>query len=261
MTAAYDAYDPAEAARLLHSFAWSELADWAVELAKPRLAAGGEDARRAGAVLAYALDVTMRLLHPVMPFVTEELGRVLRDVDTITLGPWPVERPEDLDEAAEADMADLQEVIAAVRRFRAEHGVPPSRHPRLTIVPVGDHQAELLRAEGDSVRRLARLETVAVGPPSLGGGPTAKVLAAGAELHLPLAGMIDLDEELARLEREREALDAEARRAEAKLANADFVAKAPAAVVDKTRARLAEVEAARTKVVQRIQEVTATAGG
>ncbi len=261
VTAAYDAYDPAEAARLLHSFAWSELADWAVELAKPRLAAGGEDARRAGAVLAYALDVTMRLLHPVMPFVTEELGRVLRDVDTITLGPWPVERPEDLDEAAEADMADLQEVIAAVRRFRAEHGVPPSRHPRLTIVPVGDHQAELLRAEGDSVRRLARLETVAVGPPSLGGGPTAKVLAAGAELHLPLAGMIDLDEELARLEREREALDAEARRAEAKLANADFVAKAPAAVVDKTRARLAEVEAARTKVVQRIQEVTATAGG
>ncbi len=259
--ALYDAYDPAEAARLLHSFAWSELADWAVELAKPRLAAGGEDARRAGAVLAYALDVTMRLLHPVMPFVTEELGRVLRDVDTITLGPWPVERPEDLDEAAEADMADLQEVIAAVRRFRAEHGVPPSRHPRLTIVPVGDHQAELLRAEGDSVRRLARLETVAVGPPSLGGGPTAKVLAAGAELHLPLAGMIDLDEELARLEREREALDAEARRAEAKLANADFVAKAPAAVVDKTRARLAEVEAARTKVVQRIQEVTATAGG
>src|SRR6266542_1031131 len=261
VTAAYDAYDPAEAARLLHSFAWSELADWAVELAKPRLAAGGEDARRAGAVLAYALDVTMRLLHPVMPFVTEELGRALRDVDTITLGPWPVERPEDLDEAAEADMADLQEVIAAVRRFRAEHGVPPSRHPRLTIVPVGDHQAELLRAEGDSVRRLARLETVAVGPPSLGGGPTAKVLAAGAELHLPLAGMVDLDEELARLEREREALDAEARRAEAKLANADFVAKAPAAVVDKTRARLAEVEAARAKVVQRIQEVTATAGG
>jgi valyl-tRNA synthetase len=204
VTAAYDAYDPAEAARLLHAFAWSELADWAVELAKPRLAAGGEDARHAGAVLAYALDVTMRLLHPVMPFVTEELGRALREVDTITLGPWPAERPEDLDEAAEADMADLQEVIAAVRRFRAEHGVPPSRRPRLTIVPAGDHQAELLRAEGDSVRRLARLESVEVGAPPTDDGATAKLPAAGAELHLPLAGMLDLDEELARLERERE---------------------------------------------------------
>jgi valyl-tRNA synthetase len=261
VTAAYDAYDPAEAARLLHAFAWSELADWAVELAKPRLAAGGEDARRAGAVLACALDVTLRLLHPVMPFVTEELGRALEDVDTITLGPWPAERHDDLDEPAEADMADLQEVIAAVRRFRAEHGVPPSRQPRLTIAARGDRQAELLRAERDSIRRLARLESVEVGPPPGDAGPTAKVLAAGAELHLPLAGLLDLDEELARLEKERDGLDAEARRAEAKLANGDFVAKAPPAVVDKTRARLAEVEAARAKVVERIQEVTATAGG
>jgi valyl-tRNA synthetase len=261
VTAAYDAYDPAEAARLLHAFAWSELADWAVELAKPRLAAGGEDARRAAAVLADALDVTLRLLHPIMPFITEELGRALRDVDTITLGPWPAERPDDLNEDAEADMADLQEVIAAVRRFRAEHGVAPSRRPRLAIVPGGDRQAELLRAESDSVRVLGRLEAVEVGAPPADAGPTAKVLAAGAELHLPLGGLLDLDEELARLERERDALDAEARRAEAKLANADFVAKAPAAVVDRTRARLAEVEAARAKVVQRIREVTATAGG
>jgi valyl-tRNA synthetase len=102
---------------------------------------------------------------------------------------------------------------------------------------------------------------VEVGPASADAGPTAKVLAAGAELHLPLAGLLDLDEELARLERERDALDAEARRAEGKLANAAFVAKAPAAVVSKTRARLAEVEAARAKVAQRIQEVTATTGG
>jgi valyl-tRNA synthetase len=261
VTAAYDAYDPAEAARLLHAFAWSELADWAVELAKPRLAAGGEDARRAGVVLAYALDVTLRLLHPVMPFVTEELARALEDVDTITLGPWPAERPDDLDAGAEADMADLQEVIAAVRRFRAEHGVPPSRQPRLTIAAGRDHQAELLRAESDSIRRLARLEAVQVGPSPGDAGPTAKVLAAGAELHLPLSGLLDLDEELARLEKERDGLDAEARRAEAKLANADFVAKAPAAVVDKARARLADVEAARAKVVERIQEITATTGG
>jgi valyl-tRNA synthetase len=279
-TAAFDAYDPAEAARLLHAFAWSELADWAVELAKPRLAAGGEDARRAGAVLAYALDVTLRLLHPVMPFVTDELGRALRDVDTITLGPWPEERPGDLDEGAEAGMADVQEVIAAVRRFRAEHGVPPSRHPRLRIVPADSGQAELLDAERDSLVRLARLEGVEITPAeragdgaaaaaggarpgdgSDGSGPAAKLLAAGAELYLPLSGLLDLDEERERLAKERDALAAEARRAKAKLANPDFVAKAPAAVVEKARERLAEVEQARAKVVQQIQELTATTGG
>jgi valyl-tRNA synthetase len=302
VSAAYDAYDPAEAARLLHAFAWSELADWAVELAKPRLAAGGEDARRAGAVLAYALDVTLRLLHPVMPFVTDELGRALRDVDTITLGPWPQERPGDLDERAEAGMADVQEVIAAVRRFRAEHGVPPSRHPRLRIVAADPGQAELLAAERDSLIRLARLEAVEIdlaeragsGAPSASGaeaaaagtpgapgaeaaagaaaaagatragdgsGPAAKLLAAGAELYLPLGGLLDLDEERERLAKERDALQAEARRAEAKLANPDFVAKAPAAVVEKARDRLAEVERAHAKVVEQIQELTATTGG
>ncbi len=263
VTVAYDTYDPAEAARLLHAFAWSELADWAVELAKPRLAVGGDDARRVGAVLAYALDVTMRLLHPVMPFVTEELGRALRDVDTITLGPWPLERPGDLDEAAEADMADLQEAIAAVRRFRAEHGVPPARRPRLAIVAPGEHQADLFRAEAESIRRLARLEAVEVVAAGAGaaGQPAAKLLAAGAELYLPLAGLLDLDEELSRLEGERAGLERERGRAEAKLANRDFLEKAPAAVVGKARARLAEVDAALAKVAERLKELTATTGG
>ena len=263
VTVAYDTYDPAEAARLLHAFAWSELADWAVELAKPRLAVSGDDARRVGAVLAYALDVTMRLLHPVMPFVTEELGRALRDVDTITLGPWPLERPGDLDEAAEADMADLQEAIAAVRRFRAEHGVPPARRPRLAIVAPGEHQADLFRAEAESIRRLARLEAVEVVAAGAGaaGQPAAKLLAAGAELYLPLAGLLDLDEELSRLEGERAGLERERGRAEAKLANRDFLEKAPAAVVGKARARLAEVDAALAKVAERLKELTATTGG
>ncbi len=260
VTAAYDGYDPAEAARLLHSFAWSELADWAVELAKPRLAAGGDGARRVGAVLAYAFDVTLRLLHPIMPFVTEELGRALRDVDTITLGPWPLERPGDLDEAAEADMADLQETIAAVRRFRAEHRVPPARRPRLAIVAAGEHQAALFRTEAESIRRLARLEAVEVGAAEAG-QPAAKLLAAGAELYLPLAGLLDLEEERSRLERERAGLERERGRAQAKLTNSDFLEKAPAAVVDKARARLAEVDVALEKVAERLEELTAATGG
>jgi len=259
VTAAYDAYDPAEAARLLHGFAWSELADWAVELAKPRLAAGGEDAERAGAALAHALEVTLRLLHPIMPFVTEELARALTGVETLTLGPWPAERPGDLDPQAEAAMADLQETIVALRRFRAEHRVPPSRRPRLVVVPAGDDQAALFEAEADSIRRLARLEVVEVvgrhGSEGPGGaesappvGQAAKLLAAGSELYLPPEGLLDLDEERVRLERELAALDAERARAEAKLANPAFLEKAPAPVVAKARERLAQVDQDLAKV-------------
>jgi valyl-tRNA synthetase len=248
VTAAYDAYDPAEAARLLHAFAWSELADWAVELAKPRLAAGGEDAAGAGATLAYALEVTVRLLHPIMPFVTEELGRALTGADTVTLGPWPAERPGDLDQDAEAAMADLQETIAAVRRFRAEHHVPAAARPRLTVLPSGERQAAVFRAEASSIRRLARLDAVEVAEAAPGGIPAAKLLVPGAELYLPLEGLLDLDEERARLDRELATLDAELARAAAKLANPAFVEKAPAAVVAKARERLAEVEQALAKV-------------
>jgi valyl-tRNA synthetase len=252
VTAAYSGFDPAEAARLLHGFAWSELADWAVELAKPRLAADGEDARRAGATLAYALEVTLRLLHPVMPFVTEELGRALTGVETLTMGPWPAERPGDLDPEAEAGMADLQEAIVALRRFRAEHRVPTSSRPRLVVVAADEAQAALFQAEADSLRRLARLEAVEVAR-AAPAPPTAKLLAGRAELYLPLEGLLDLDEERARLDRELATLDAERTRAEAKLANPAFLEKAPAPVVAKARERLAEVDEALAKV--RAQQV------
>jgi valyl-tRNA synthetase len=252
VTAAYDGFDPAEAARLLHGFTWSELADWAVELAKPRLGAGGEDARRAGATLAYALEVTLRLLHPVMPFVTEELARALTGVETITMGPWPAERPGDVDPEVEAGMADLQEAIVALRRFRAEHRVPTASRPRLVVVAADQPQADLFRAEADSLRRLARLEDVAVAT-AAPTTPNAKLLAGRAELYLPLEGLLDLDEERARLDRELAALDAERTRAEAKLANPAFVEKAPAPVVAKARERLAEVDEALAKV--RAQQV------
>ena len=253
VTAAYEGFDPAEAARLLHGFAWSELADWAVELAKPRLAAGGEDAERAGATLAYALEVTLRLLHPVMPFVTEELARALTGVETITLGPWPAGRPGDVDPQAEAGMADLQEAIVALRRFRAEHRVPTASRPRLVVVAADEDQATLFRAEADSLRRLARLEAMEV-EPAAPAVPTAKLLAGRAELYLPLEGLLDLDEERARLDRELAALDVERTRAEAKLANPAFVEKAPPNVVAKARERLAEVDQALAKVrAQRVE--------
>jgi valyl-tRNA synthetase len=260
VTAAYGDFDPAEAVRVLYAFTWSELADWAIELAKPRLSAGGEDAARAGAVLAYTLDTVVRLLHPVMPYLTDELGRALNGVDTITLGPWPAERPGDLDPAAEEGMAALQAAITAIRRFRAEHQVPPSRRPVVTIVPADERQAALFASEAERLARMARLERVeisaAAAPPAARAEPTAKLLAAGAELHLPLSGLLDLDAELARLRRERERLAGELARAEGKLANRAFVERAPAEVVRKSRDRAAELRSDLAETDEHIAELT-----
>ncbi|HJW60350.1 MAG TPA: class I tRNA ligase family protein, partial [Actinomycetota bacterium] len=229
-----------------------------------------EDARRARATLAYALEVTLVLLHPVMPFVTEELSRALTGVETLTRGPWPAERPGDLDPEAEAGMADLQEAIVALRRFRAEHRVPTASRPRLLVVPADEAQAALFRAEADSVRRLVRLEAVEVGSVGHGSGgtggatsappvgPAAKLLAGRAELYLPLEGLLDLEEERARLDRELATLGAERARAEAKLANPAFLEKAPAPVVAKARERLAEVDEALAKVRAQQTELAGT---
>jgi valyl-tRNA synthetase len=148
-----------------------------------------------------------------------------------------------------------------VRRFRAEHRVPPAARPRLTLVPIGGSQASLFRAEAESIRRLARLDEVQVEeavaqPPA---DRAAKLLTAGAELYLPLEGLLDLDEERARLDRELAGLDAERVRAAAKLANQAFIEKAPPAVVERARDRLAEVEAALAKVRAQRAELGADA--
>jgi valyl-tRNA synthetase len=206
------------------------------------------------------------LLHPIMPFVTEELGRALARVETITLGPWPEPHPDHLDPDAEAEMAVLQEAVGAIRRYRAEHQVPPSRRPELTVVPADAAQAKLFAEQADSLAALARLAAVQVAGPGARGwsveltGPpageaTARLLAAGAELYLPLAGLLDLDEERARLARERERLAGELARAEGKLANRAFVDKAPAAVVAKAAARRDEVAAAIAKVQAQLAEL------
>jgi valyl-tRNA synthetase len=259
-TAAYEAFDPAEAARLLFSFTWSELADWAIELAKPRLGGEPAQARDAAAVLTFALDTVLRLLHPIMPFVTEALGRALTGAETITLGPWPAAHPEHVDDDAEWRMATLQETIGAVRRFRAAHQVPPSRRPELVIVPADPAQGRLFAEQAGSLVTLARLGSVRVDearPPAAAGGPSAsaRLLAAGAELYLPLSGLLDLDAELARLARERERLLAELERAERRVGNPAFVERAPGDVVAKARQRVTEVSEALAKVDAQLREL------
>ncbi|MBW3602385.1 MAG: valine--tRNA ligase [Actinobacteria bacterium] len=242
--AGFGDYDLAAAARGLYHFVWDEYCDWYLELAKPRVTGpAGQDADAAAArrVLACVLDQVLRLLHPLMPFVTEETWRILNRPDgrtSVMRAAWPEPSPARRDERADAAMGALQEAVTELRRFRHEHRLNPSA--RMEVVAVATDGARgVLEAGVDGIRRLAGVGqwTFADSPPS--DGPVGKVLSAGAELYIPLSGLVDLDEERRRLRRELERARAEVRRAERKLGNHGFTAKAPAAVVRSERDKLA----------------------
>ncbi|HEV2757885.1 MAG TPA: class I tRNA ligase family protein, partial [Actinomycetota bacterium] len=240
-----DAFNFSEALHALHAFVWSELCDWYVELAKPRLRDGGSGA--AGPVLVHVLDNVLRLLHPVMPFITEELWSKLRpDAGSITGAAWPVPGHH-RDAAAEETMARFQDLVVALRRLKIEHEVPQGQRVPVSVA-AGDFTPELepLREQVVTLGRLETLDLVDALPP--GGSDPRAITPAGIEAAMHLGGTIDPAVERQRLERKRDELVAEAARAEGKLANDAFVSKAPPAVVEKERAKLDEARAALEKV-------------
>jgi valyl-tRNA synthetase len=248
-----DAYNFSEALHALHSFVWSELCDWYVELAKPRLRDGGAGA--AGAVLVHCLDRVLRLLHPVMPFITEELWSKLRPgAGSIMTASWP--EPEGRrDVAAEETVARFQDLVVALRRLKIEHDVPQGQRVPVRVA-AGDATSGLKPLLGN-VMSLARLESIAVvadlGPP---GADPRTITPAGIEAAMGLGATVDPAAERARLEKKRDELQREVARAEGKLSNESFVAKAPAAVVEKERAKLDEARAALAKVEGQLGALT-----
>jgi valyl-tRNA synthetase len=234
-------YNLAEAARTLHDFFWAEFADWYIEAAKVRLQ--GEDEAAKGPVrqtLAYTLERTLRLLHPTMPFVTEELWQHLpHGGEMLIAAPWPV--PGATYPAEERAFDRLREAVRAIRNARAERDVEPGRW--IEAIVAGPHAADFqaLRAEFAS---LARVDREALRIEADGPAPEGAVTLAVEDfaVYLPLGGLVDLDAERARLGREIAAAEAEADRARAMLANAGFTARAPAPVVQAQRDRLAGAE-------------------
>jgi valyl-tRNA synthetase len=226
-------------------------------MAKPRLYGDmGEESRRAArAVLAEVLDRSMRLLHPIMPFITEvvwqRLPRAGGDAPSLMVSRWPEPVAEWDDPAAEAAIAELQEVVVEVRRMRQEYGIQPGVRIPLRAVPAGDTVRETLDAGRRALLDLARVETLEFGGADGEVGASA-VLRSGTELFLPLAGVIDLDRERARLRDEAARLEGLAAGTEKKLANEAFVARAPAEVVEREREKLGgyreQVEKLRAKL-------------
>jgi len=224
-------YDLARAAEALYHFVWDEYCDWYLELTKSR------DDAAAGGVLGHVLDVVLRLLHPIMPFVTEELWRTLTAADeatTLARASWPAPAPRRTDPAAERGIAALQDAVTQLRRFRLDARVGPGR--RLPVVAVGAGAAPLAEAS-EAIGKLARADlTVADAPPAA--GALGRLVLADAELYIALDGLVDLDVERTRIRKELKAAQSELGRAQGKLANERFVAGAAAEVVQAERDKL-----------------------
>ncbi|OOC58309.1 valine--tRNA ligase [Paenibacillus ihbetae] len=257
ITRLIDAYEFGETGRLLYNFIWDDLCDWYIEFAK--LSLYGEDQaakKKTQSVLAYVLDRTMRLIHPFMPFISEEIWQHLpHEGETIMLASWPAYDPAFENPESVAEMNLLMDVIRAVRNIRAEVNVPMSKKVELLLKPVNEQIAGIIDRNADYIRRFCNTSEY---QSSLELATPEKAMTAvvtGVELYLPLAGLIDIAQEIARLEKEIQHLNSEVERVEKKLNNPGFVSKAPEKVIEEERAKLADYSDKRSKVIARIEEL------
>ncbi|NJP42055.1 valine--tRNA ligase [Actinacidiphila epipremni] len=228
----YDDYQFAKLSDALYHFAWDEVFDWYVELSKTSFFRGGESARVSGRVLGEVLDTLLRLLHPIVPFLTETLWTTLTGGESLVVADWPADSGF-RDAAAEAEIAEVQRVVTEVRRFRTNQGLQDGQKvpARLTLdgTVLGPHE--------DAIRQLLRLQPVGEGFHA-----TASLPVGGATVELDLSGAIDVAAERKRLTKDLAAAQKEKSDAERKLGNEGFLAKAPEKVVTGIRGRLATAE-------------------
>ncbi|NWF81318.1 MAG: valine--tRNA ligase [Chloroflexi bacterium] len=262
-----EGYNFGEAGRQIHDFLWGEFADWYVEVAKVQLEGDEETGQVTRAVLYTVLEGSLCLLHPFMPFVTEELwqyvtgdGSTMSNYPdaprTIMLAAYPEAEPTALDEAAERDWELVRELIVAIRNARTEYKVEAARW--VTAMVVGGERSGLLRAQAPLIARLGRVKADALTiVETLERKPqhAAAIVLGAIECYLPLAGLIDLEAERARLGKELAAAEADVARREAKLANPSFTDRAPAAVVQRERESLETARAALEKLRTRLAEL------
>ena len=247
----FESFEFGKICDVLYHFAWDEVCDWYLELAKVPLSAGDGSVANTGAaeitrqVLGFVLDQLLRLLHPVMPFVTEELWTALTGAESVMVAPWPAF--SFADPAAEAEISSLMRLVTEVRRFRSDQGLRPSQRVAARLAGI---EGTPLAGHQERIRSLLRLN-----PPADGFAASASLAAEGIMVELDVAGAVDLAAERRRLEKDLAAARSEADQAARKLDNADFTAKAPAAVVDKTRQRLETARADISRLEQRLAAI------
>ncbi|HEC15810.1 MAG TPA: valine--tRNA ligase [Sedimenticola sp.] len=251
------------AAQAIYEFTWNEYCDWYLELSKPALQ--NEESKAAAKrgtrhTLVRVLEALLRLAHPIMPFITEEIWQRVAPLanksgETIMLQPYPVADPSSLDEQAVAEMEWVMQFILGVRRIRGEMNIPPGRPLPVLLQNGSDQDAARVEANRHYLDTLARLDSITWLPPAQEPPESAIALVGEMKILIPMAGLIDKEAELARLEKELAKLQKEAERAGAKLANPNFVDKAPEAVVEKERKRVEELGAAIAQLQAQITKI------
>ena len=236
----------------IYDFIWSEYCDWYIEMCKARLYEGTQEQKEtAGLMLSYTLTQALKLLHPFMPFITEEIYvELLHAGESIMISDWPVYEQKQEYPAEAAVMEQAMEIIRNVRNLRAQMNVPPSKKARVLIAT---DKEEILKKAGSYICRLAFASEVEFYPADFAepAGCAAAITAAG-KVYLPLGELIDFDKELARLKKEAQNLENEVKRAQGKLENERFLEKAPKNVIDEERAKLEKYREMQKATAQRI---------
>lgn len=216
----------------LYDFIWDIFCDWYIEIAKIRLQQGGEEAKQARAVLVYVMSNTLKLLHPFMPFITEEIWQTLpHEGESIMVSPWPVYSDELNFAAEEEQMERIMTAVRAVRNRRSEMNVPPSKKAHIYIATA---DKETFEAAQVFMQKLAYASGVTVGD-SFDMPGAVSIVTDAARMYIPMDELIDFEKELARLNKERASAQKELDGVNAKLSNENFVSKAPEAVVNKQK--------------------------
>lgn len=258
VTRLFESFEFGEAGRALYNFIWNDFCDWYIEMAKEDL--NGQDERlkkNTQDILCYVLDQTLRLLHPIMPFVTEKIWLEMPHEGGASLvtAAYPIVHPEYDNPVAQTQMENLIELIKAVRNSRAEANAPMSSAIDIFIKTKSDETKQIFETNTEYIERFCHPKKLEIGAQLVAPKLAITAVITGAEVYLPLADLVNLDEECARLQKEAEKLAGEVARAEKKLANERFVANAPGAVVEKERQKLTDYKAKLLSTNERIKQL------
>lgn len=252
-----DKYEFGEVGRALYNFIWDDLCDWYIEMAKLPLYGEDEEAKHmTRSVLAYVFDQTLRLLHPLMPFITEEIWQNLpHEGESITVAAWPTVNEDLMNRERAKEMQLLTDIIHAVRNIRAEVNTPMSKEIPMYIAAKTEAVAQTLEENKAYIEKFCNPSELTVGVGVQAPGKAMSAVVTGAEIFLPLEGLINIEEELERLAKEEKKWIGEVKRVEGKLSNERFVSKAPEAVVEEERQKQVDYEAKLEAVRRQIAEL------
>jgi len=250
-------YDLGEAAKVLYDFIWDEFCDWYIELAKPRLSSTADKSEKliAQNVLVETLTGILRLLHPFMPFITEEIYHYLPGHnETIMLDSWPGKNDERIWESSLDEMQQIMSIIRALRNIRAEFNVSPGAQIKTVLVVNDENYQQVFTANHNYIKQLARVKELEI-VKELGQKPAQAVsaLTSQAEIYVPLEGVVDIDKEITRLEKDLKGAVDELARAEGKLNNQNFISRAPQEVIEKEKGKAEEAKTRKEGILQRLE--------